>query len=257
MGKNESHHRYPAVATVYGHFWRDHDDDSYFALYFNDPIEIGVTVEITQHVGSESDRWLPHEIDIGFRNRVGTPSLSYSPRIIDGQLLLENSIGGADYRWISGNKVIIIRYHDLEMKQPEPLEVVRAYLAKHPSTMPLTTLAQLRNTVNVTTWIKDEMTRLLWLCDKLFIQLQQSKTDNNNELFYELAKSMKTFIAYREKYYGIKTSDKKTFDENVLLSQCEAQKDTKALKSKLDEYKTWWESNKDKHIHLLTHQSQN
>ncbi len=39
-----------------------------------------------------------------------------------------------NYRWISGNKVIMLEYHDTGMTKPEPIEAVRAYLAKHPST---------------------------------------------------------------------------------------------------------------------------
>jgi len=87
------------------------------------------------------------------------PGKSYGPEKIEGQTILVDSAGGNDYRWLSGNKIIKIEYIDLQMTKSEPLEVIKAYLVKHPSTIATFTLQELRNSANVTKWIKDEMER--------------------------------------------------------------------------------------------------
>jgi hypothetical protein len=118
------------------HFLFDHSDITYETTYQSDELDMGMSVQITQHSGSDSDKWLMHEVDSDFRSYYGIPTESYSPLKIDAQTILDDSVAGETYRWISGNKVIEIKYRDLEMTKPEPLEVVKAYLAKHPSTIP-------------------------------------------------------------------------------------------------------------------------
>ena len=68
-----------------------------------------------------------------------------------------DAVGGRNYRWISGTNAIMIEYHGSLRMLPEPLEVVQAYLAKHPSSLPAMTIKDLRSKVNKTTWLKDEM----------------------------------------------------------------------------------------------------
>jgi hypothetical protein len=154
------------------HFDEDHDDVSFVTRYIKpDPI-LGVDVQVTQHTGGDSDRWLLHELDAEFRTYSGIPGKSYGPEQINGQTILQDDVAGANYRWLSGNKVIEIKYRDSEMNKPEPLEVVKAYLAKHPSSITSFTLQELRHNANVTKWIKDEIDRRLWLCDKWNAQFQ-------------------------------------------------------------------------------------
>jgi hypothetical protein len=192
----------------------------------------------------DSTQWLSHEIDKGFRDYYGIPSMSYSPRQIDGQTVLVDAVGGRYYRWLSGSKVVAIEYHGSLTQLPEPLGVVRAYLAKHPSMIPAMTIAQLRSPANKTAWIKDEMDRRLWLCDKWFMQLQLKKIEEK-QVYQEAVKSMKVFLDYREKYYGIKTADDKNLLEGYLV-----QNNGTGIKAKLTEYKNWWGLNKDKPISL-------
>ena len=130
------------------------------------------------------------------------------------------------------------------MTKPEPLELVQAYLAKHPSTLATMTSADLRTTANKAAWIKDEMDRRLWLCDKWFMQLQLRKIEEK-QVYQESVKSMNTFLDYREKYYGIKATDEKN-----LLAGYLAQNNGTGIKAKLTEYKNWWTVNKDKAINL-------
>ncbi len=140
--------------------------------------------------------------------------------------------------------MIMIEYHDSQLTKPEPIEVIQAYLTKHPSTLPAVTMKELNSAANKTTWIKDEMDRRLWLCDKWFYQLQLGKVQQA-DAFQAAVKSMTIFLDYREKYCGIKAADEK----NLLASYLNANNGT-GIKAKLDEYKKWRTVNKNKAINL-------
>ena len=200
------------------------------------------TVQVTLHAGSDSDKWLLHEVDRDFRTYYGIPGEVYGPKQIDGQTILEAFAGGGNYRWLSGNKVIMIEYQDSQLTKPEPLEIVKTYLAKHPSSLSPISLAQLRSAENKTKWIKDEMDRRLWLCDKWEAEFQLGKVQQK-DMLQEQVKSMEVFLNYREKYYGMKAADEKN-----LLNGYLSQNNKTAIKNKLDEYKQWWSANKNKAI---------
>jgi hypothetical protein len=231
------------IATT-GHFKEDHNDLNCRTGYYNMQQDLAVSIQVTQHTNSDSDKWLLHEVDAEFRNYYGIPGLSYTVKNIDGNIVFVFSSGGRDYRWLSGNKVVIVEYTDLMMEKPEPLEIVRAYLAKHPSTLQPMTLVQLRSTDNKTKWIKDEMERRLWLCDKWFMALQLGKAEQKAVL-QNTVDSMQVFLDYREKYYGIKAADEKNLLANYLL-----QNNGTGIKNKLTEYKNWWVENKGNPINL-------
>ena len=130
------------------------------------------------------------------------------------------------------------------MTKPEPLEVIQAYLQKHPSTLTAFTLEELRSNANKSTWIKDEMARRLWLCDKWFMQLQLGKVQESQTL-QESVKSMNIFLDYREKYYVIAAANEK----NLLAGYLSTNNGT-GIRTKLTEYKTWWQANKTAAISL-------
>jgi len=225
-----------------GHFGEDHKDVSCDVTYHSMSLRLAVKVEVTQHVGGESDRWLLHEVDRSFRNYFGLPGDSYVIRIINGNPIMAAGSGGWTYRWLSGNKVIHIEYTDLQMEKPEPMEVVRAYIDKHPSSLPLMTSTDLRTRDNKTIWIKNEMERRLWLCEKWFLHLQMGKV-TLDETLESVIKSMVIFLDYREKYYGIKSKN-----EKLALVTYFDKKDGTSIKNKLSTYKTWWSVNKGKSI---------
>ena len=206
---------------------------------------LSVKVEVTQHTGGDSDRWLLHELDAEFRTYYGIPGLSFTIKSIDGNSVYVFAAGGRDYRWISGNKVIRIDYTALQMStKPEPLEIVKAYLAKHPSSMQPTTLLEFRGNANVTKWIKDEIDRRLWLCDKWNAQFQAGGV-TQADLIYNLARSMGVFINYRQKYFGVAAEA-----DLKLLSGYQQNKDIASIQTKLSEYKGWWSTNKARSISL-------
>lgn len=231
------------VLVPTGHF-PGHGDMTYEGIYIHPQTYLGVTVKVTQHAGADSDRWLLHELGAEFRNYYGIPGDSYAVVKIDGNTIFEFGSEGWDYRWLSGNKVIMIEYTDLQMTKPEPTEVVRAYLAKHPSTLPPMTLVDLRSAEYKTMWIKDEMERRLWLCDKWLMQVQLGKAELN-KILDTLVKNMFVFLDYREKYYGLTAKD-----EKIALVGYLSAKDETSIKSKLTGYKNWWNVNKSKSINL-------
>ena len=230
-----------AIITA-DHFDMDHTDETYEGLYFNRESRIGVKVNVAQHAGAESDKWLLHELDLEFRDYYGCPDNSYTLRTLNGQQMLAFGSGGWDYRWLSGTKVIVLEYTDLDMKKPQPLELVTAYLAKHPPTVPAVTLQELRSPANVTKWVKDEMERRLWLGEKWLTQLQMGKVEVV-EALDRVVKTLAVFLNYRERYYGIKARD-----EKIALLGYQELKDGTSIRAKLSEYKTWWSVNKTKSI---------
>jgi hypothetical protein len=229
------------------HFGEDHQDESYGISYHNKQVRLWVDVQVTRHTDpTDSTKWLLHEVDRDFRNYYGIPGKSFGPRQINGQTIIENLVAGASYRWLSGSKVIVIEYRDstMTMTKPEPLEVIQAYITKHPSAMQAFTLEELRSSAGKTIWIKDEMDRRLWLCDKWFMQLQLRKVEEK-QVYQEAVKSMNIFLDYREKYYGLKAADEKN-----LLSSYLYNNNGTGVKAKLTEYKNWWTVNKEKAISL-------
>jgi hypothetical protein len=56
---------------------------------------------------------------------------------------------------------------------------------------------------------------------------------------------MNVFLNYRERYYGIKARDDK-----IALAQIPGANNGTAIKSKLSDYKNWWNGNGSKSINL-------
>lgn len=236
----------PGFLAGADHFDVDHDDKVYETKYVNRTIGLGVEVQVTKHSGSDSDKWLLHEVERGFRdteNLEVVPAEDSMIREINGKKIYFYGGGVVGYRWLSGNVVVNIQYNNLGGAKPEPMEVVTAYLTKFPSSIVLTE-AEFKAKAHSETWIKDEMDRRLWLCDKWFMQLQLKKVEEK-EAYQQTVKSMNIFLDYREKYYGIKATDEK----NLLAGYLNSNNGT-GIKAKLTEYKKWWGLNKDKAINL-------
>ena len=232
------------VIAPTGHFYPDHSDKTYEVYYEGGSTLPSPTVQVTQHSGSDSDKWLLHEVEDGYRDgddsdgRLGRLSgAGVKIRDIGGNKFFYWGLGGGSYSWISSLKVIEIKYTDLQRTKPEPIEVVQAYLQKHPSTIALTD-ADLKNKSHDEQWIKDEMDRRLWLCDKWDAQFQAGKV-SQADLLKELVDHMNVFLDYRQKYYGISATEDKKALANFLY-----QNDITSIKNKLNEYKTWWSANK-------------
>jgi len=234
----------PGVLVGIDHFDSDHTDYECSIRYYKKAIRLGVEVQVSQHAGGDSDRWLLHELDMEFRNYYGVPGKSYSPEQLDGQTILEDAVGGYNYRWLCGNKMIEIKYYDSQMTKPEPLEVVRAYLTKHPSTIQPFTLQQLRSEVSKIKWIKDEMERRLWLCDKWNAQFHAGKV-TQNDLLQALVKSMTVFLNYRQKYFNVSATE----DIRAIEGYWE-KNDAASIQAKLSSYKSWWLANRAAEINL-------
>ncbi len=226
------------ILDAAGHF--SENDQSYEASYTAPGSKWPfVKVEVTQHAGSDSDKWLLHEVERGFRR--GDYEENMTParfRSINSNNVFYSGLGGGTYRWISNNVLVDIEYTDLYKQKPEPIEVVQAYLAKFPSTIPAITIDQAHDEL----WIKDEMDRRLWLGDKWIVRIET--VGNLNELS-SVVKSLNVFLDYKEKYYGIEAATEKQTLSEYLLAKNQA-----GIKNKLEEYKTWWTANKDKPISL-------
>ena len=229
------------VAT--GHFPLDHKDTNYETVYESDVTDMGVSVQVTQHAGADSDRWLLHEVEHGYRRSKELKATYSAPNPI--RIINNNKIWfqwGA-YRWVNNNIVVSIEFTDLTGTKPEPLEVVQAYLQKFPSTITLTD-AEIKSKAHSETWLKDEMERRLWLCDKWNAQFQLGKV-SQADMLKQLADHMTVFLKYRQRYYGIDATD----DINALFDYSR-NNDAAAIMNKLTAYKAWWTANKGNAINL-------
>jgi hypothetical protein len=223
------------------HFLLDHSDKSYETVYESDVTDLGVEVQVTQHTGGDSDRWLLHELERSFRRGNYEEDMTSARfRNIDGNNVFYGGLGGGHYRWLSRFVVIDISYTDLYKQKPEPIEVVKAYLAKFPSTISNITID---NTHNIQ-WVKDEIERRLWLCDKWNAQFQTGKT-TQADLIYNLDRSMNVFLNYRQKYFGVSAKS----DLEALFGY-KQKNDIASIQKKLTEYKTWWAKHKNKSIRI-------
>lgn len=232
------------VMEATDHFGEDHNDATCRTGYYNKLQDLAVSVQVIAHPGTDSDKWLLHEVEKSFRTSLGLPGEPFAIRVIDGNTIMVYGSAGWTYRWVSGNKVIQIQYHDSQMEKPEPLEIVKAYLAKHPSTLTPISSAELRTTENKTKWLKDEMERRLWLCEKWFNQLELKKAEQGDAL-KEVVKSLDVFLKYREKYYKVTAEDERKAIQTLLL-----QNNAASLKEKLKEYQIWWAEHKTDGINL-------
>lgn len=234
-----------------GHFYLDHDDVTYQTRYIQPEPLLGVEIQVTQHTGADSDKWLLHEVEDGYRDnddsdgRLGLLSgAGVKIRDIDGNKIFYWGLGGGSYSWISGNNIVIeIKYVDLQRTKAEPLGVVKAYLTKHPSGITITH-TDLKSKAHDEQWIKDEMERRLWLCDKWFVQLESDRSKLSS-ILKTIADHMVVFLNYRDKYYGISAKD----DALALMGYLSAKNET-SIRNKLTEYKNWWNVNKSKSISL-------
>jgi hypothetical protein len=233
-----------AIAPT-GHFYPDHTDKTYEAYYEGGSNLASATVQVTKHSNSDSDKWLLHEVEDGYRDPdVLEANWTQGARVreIDGKLIF--GVRGSGYTWLSGNSIVVnVEYTDLTGTKPEPLEVIKAYLQKLPSSITLTD-AEAKIKAHSETWIRDEMDRRLWLCDKWFLQLTLKKAEEN-QVYQESVRSMNIFLDYREKYYGTKATDEK----NLLAGYLNSNNGT-SIKAKLAEYKNWWSIHKTDAISL-------
>jgi hypothetical protein len=238
----------PGLLGATDHFSADHTDATCRTGYYNVAQDLAVSAEITQHTGSDSDKWLLHEIEYSYRDndnsdgRLGMLSgAGVKLREVGGSKFIYWGLGGGGYTWLSGQSVIEIKYTDLQRTKPEPLDVIKAYLQKFPSTMSTTMVLDDSHTIQ---WLKDEMDRRLWLCDKWFAYLQTGKTDQKT-VIQNAVKSMNIFLDYREKYFGISATD----DKNLLAGYLNGNDGT-SIKNKLSDYKSWRSSHKTDAISL-------
>jgi hypothetical protein len=233
------------ILVTADHFGEDHKDVTCDVTYYSKTEKMSVKAEVTLHGGSsDANRWLVHEVDKEFRTYYGTPGQEYVVKKIDGNALYTFGSKGWNYRWVSENKVIMLEYHDTGMTKPEPIKIVKAYVAKYPSSIAPMTTQEMNSASNEMKWIKDEMDRRLLLCDK-WLQYLFLKKNVGKQVREEPVESMNVFLDYREKYFGVNAEP----DKNLLVSYLNSNNGT-GVKAKLTEYKAWWAANKSRTIRM-------
>lgn len=211
----------------------------------NEALDLGVDVEVTLH---SSSQWLGHEVEGGYRDpddsdgRLGLLSgAGVKVREIDGSRIYYWGLGGGSYTWISGTKTVVeVKYTDLQRTKPEPLEIVRAYLAKYPSSLPA---VDIRSTSYTENWIRNEMERRVWLMEK-WVGVGNAdvlkQAEATRQIFYE---HFLTFAQYAKKYLG----DDQGARAQAFLA---AEKDWPKLVEEVGKLRVWWDANKTRSLLL-------
>ena len=243
--KNPSCGQGPGILAATGHFDLDHQDTTYRISYYDLSIRSGAKVQVTRHAGVDSDQWLLHEVEDSFRDpdyeQLGTHIYGSIVRNVNNQRVLWIGMGGGSFKWLSGYTTIFISYTDLDGTKPEPLEVVQAYLEKYPSTLPADFVFDAARDEQ---WIKDEMSRRLWLSEKWFAW-QAGGNVEMVEALGEVVDHLEEFLDYRQRYFGMNADQ-----EKMDLIAAKRVNDDVAIKAKLTQYKQWWEGHKGDSITL-------
>ena len=243
--KNPSGGVGPGVLALANHFFYDHRDVNYRISYFDLATKTGATVQVTEHSGGDSDRWLLHEAERDFRNYFGFPGKSYVIREIDGHRIMAAGIGGWAYRWLSGNHLIHIEYTDLQMTKSEPLQIVEAYLAKYPPTLPPMTTEGLRSSEDISEWVKNEMERTLWLCEKWFHYYETDGREVKRAI-RKVKGFLETFVRFQEEFFPEEIEDLE-----LRLLEIHLAADIRGLRDLHSTYGRWWKESKDRCISLV------
>jgi len=209
--------------------------ESYRAIYSIDEEHAVPKIEIQVH---QNTQWLEHNLQRDFRDTVDDETLGLrdSSSVIKniGNLRFFNAAtGGGQYSWLHNNLWISIEYNDLQLVEPEPLEVVEAYLQKWPPTYPTEETKLIAGTEQ---WIKDEMEYLLWVSDRWFVQYDAGK-EALKHATWNIKDSLDDFLRYRAKYF-----DENLDEERIAVKNA----DEPTLRTKLKEYQQWLAENKDK-----------
>ena len=230
------------IIAATGHF-PDHGDWTYEVMYLSETDQLtSPTVQVTRHAGGESDKWLLHEVERGYRSEDLESQFEATIKEIDGNKFITWQFGRS-YRWLSNNIVVHIEYVDAQLTKPEPLEVVSAYLALHPSTITLTD-TEIKSRAYNEQWIKDEMDRRLWLGGKWIGKITNVGEERKKTLI-RVVDHIYVFLDYREKYFGVGADSEKASLDVKLQAE-----DKDAIEAKLNEYYQWWTQNKTGAINL-------
>jgi hypothetical protein len=88
----------PGIIGATGHF-PDHRDVTYEVMYIGGGGLPSPTVQVTQHAGSDSDKWLLHEVEDSFRMNPKQDSFRGIIREMDGNRIFTYR-RGTHYSWI-------------------------------------------------------------------------------------------------------------------------------------------------------------
>jgi len=192
-------------------------------------------VEIQVH---QNTQWLEHKLQREFREtledeKLGQRGSSSIIKKFGNSRVLNAAWGGGVYVWLHNNLVVQIQYRDPKYVEPEPLEVIEAYLQKWPPTYPTEETKLIAGTEQ---WIKDEMEYLLWVSDRWFVQYDAGK-EALKHATWNIKDSLDDFLRYRAKYF-----DENLDEERIAVKNA----DEPTLRTKLKEYQQWLAENKDK-----------
>jgi hypothetical protein len=226
------------------HFELDHTDTACGISYFDVSTRLGVKVEVTLHT---STQWLGHEVEDGYRDgddsdgRLGLLSgESVKIRDLDGHKIFYWGLGGGSYTWMSGTSTVVeIKYTDLQRTKPEPLEIVRAYLAKYPSSITMTD-AELKSASHTESWLRNEMERRVWLMEK-WAGVGSADVLKQAEAERAILEHAEVFSKYMHKYLG--DSPNEMIKGFFLASR---PFNWTRLTAEVGKLRAWWDANKSR-----------
>lgn len=207
----------------------------------------GPDVEIRVY---DSPQWMLYDLERDLKESQDGVSTrtdkSAATELIDNYPVIVFEAGGGSYRWISGNKSIIVKYIDLHFDYPIPMEVISAYLAKYPSTLPAD--YQIRHPDREKQFIREEFERLITVADR-WVALIQTDDPERREKLKAAATNLMNFAKYRKVYFSSMLSNLLggSMDEDInLLETAHMGPDLENIvRTKLAEYQEWWALHKN------------
>jgi hypothetical protein len=228
------------------HHFQDHIDTVYKVTYLGASEGLAApTVYVTQHVGGESDRWLLHELELplesGDKGEFGKRSKSAILRKIGNNAILWYAGRNGEYSWVSDKITVSIEYGHMNGAdiRTEPTEIVKAYLSKYPSTIPID--YPFNKSSHDDERAMTEVTRRLWLCDRWLSQIRPNEDLKLHNKLDNAIDNIKVIINYRVKYYRDISRDEAAKEEYI-LSELLRNNDEKGIRSNLATYSSWWKS---------------
>jgi membrane carboxypeptidase/penicillin-binding protein len=123
--------------------------------------------------------------------------------------------------------------------KPEPLEIVRAYLAKYPSSITMTD-AELKSAAHTESWLRNEMERRVWLMEK-WVGVGNADVLKQAEAERAILEHAEVFSKYMHKYLG--DSPNEMIKGFFLASR---PFNWTRLTAEVGKLRAWWDANKSR-----------
>jgi hypothetical protein len=267
IGRSEDAERgYTGILTGSGRLGNS-EDRTRRTSYADRSREFFVDVVISSYADST---WVLHELEARYRSITGgfsgRVSVVEEPLRRRLQFVADSRVGpGGSIAWLSGESTLVrIQFDVAGADQPPmiPAEIVEAYLALYPSSLPTSVADTSEENAR---WLRDEMRRLLEYAPRDLGFARIVPTDPTQAYrrdFWrdQLIRWLTEFAELRERFYGVGDADAlkdellraQLTDINPDTQKLDLDKYLDRLEAKLTEFQAWWAAHQNDPVQLPT-----